>query len=89
MNKKAIIITSVITLSVGSIAFYFAYWRKKDGVSQSDKPMLEAATKIEINTDPMEPVDQSVITTGQGESDADGYQEKDFKSSIIQGIIKF
>lgn len=74
MSKKAIIITSIITVSAGSIAFYFLYWRKRGGVSDSDKAMLESATMVEENYSPLE--------------DVPDYVESDLKPSIVQGPVK-
>lgn len=83
MTKKTIIITSIITVSVGSIAFYFLYWRKKAGVSESDKVMLEQATSVELNTMPLETVPQEV------QSDIrDEYGDRYLKPSTVQGPVK-
>lgn len=89
MSKKAIIITSIITVSVGSIAFYFLYWRKRGGVSESDKAMLEQATAVQLNTTPLPPVSQDIITTGSSDSyNRDEYGDRLLKSSTVQGPIK-
>lgn len=89
MTKKAIIITSVITVSIGSIAFYFLYWRKKGGVSESDKSMLEQDTSVQLNTSPLPPITADVITTGASDSyDRDEYGDRSLKSSTVQGPIK-
>ena len=88
MTKKAIIITSVITLSIGSIAFYFLYWRKRDGVSESDKAMLQQATSIELNVQPLPSVTPDIITTGSSESDRDEYGDRILKTSTVQGPFK-
>lgn len=81
--KKTIIIASIITASVGSIAFYFLYWRKRSGVSESDKVMLEQATTIELNTLPLEPLPQDV------QSDIrDEYGDRYLNPSTVQGPVK-
>lgn len=97
MTKKAIIITSVITVSIGSIAFYFLYWRKRAGVSQADKPVLEQATQVQLNTQPLPPVTSDVLQDNEPvaqtqyqplSSTRDQYGDRDLKSSTIQGPIK-
>lgn len=65
-NKKGIIIASAIFVGVGSIAFYFIYWRRKDGVSQSDKAMLQSATALQMGsatTADTTVSDKNIITT--------------------------
>ena len=83
MTKKTIIITSIITVSVGSIAFYFLYWRKRAGVSQSDKVLLQQATDVELNTMPLEQVPQDVQSEIRDE-----YGDRYLKPSSVQGPIK-
>lgn len=84
MNKKTIIISSVIIVSVGSIAFYFLYWRKKGGVSEDDKAILEQASAIQLSTQQLPAVPEYV------QSDIrDEYGERTLKSSTIQGPVKF
>lgn len=83
MTKKTIIITSVITLSVGSIAFYFLYWRKRSGVSESDKAMLQQATTVELNTEPLPTVPNEVQADVRDE-----YGIRILPTSTVQGPIK-
>ena len=81
--KKTIIIASIITIGIGSIGFYFLYWRKRDGVSESDKAMLQQATAVQLNTDPL-----PVVPTDVQSDVRDEYGDRYLNPSTIQSPIK-